>query len=88
MIRKMVFSAALVGGLVLGGCVAAEDRNLISTAAAVGHGNLREWDTLTDAQKREAQFNMVAAMHVLDHNINGKDMPAEYAPVTSATAGQ
>lgn len=71
--------------ILVAGCVAAEDRTLISTMAAVGHGNLREWDSLTAAQKKEAQFNLVQAAHVLDHNINGKAMPAEYAPVTSGS---
>jgi len=73
----------LIGVLVLvfvQGCtsVTTEDRNLISTGSSVGQNNLKKWDTLTDAQKREAQFNTVAAMVVLDHNVNEKAVPPEF----------
>lgn len=71
--------------LVAPACVAREDRNLISVMAAAGAGNLREWDTLTDEERREAHFNLVQAAHVLDHNVNDADMPAEFAPVTSGS---
>jgi len=77
----VVFCALLVG------CVAAEDKNLIATGAAVGQGNLREWDTLTAVQQKEAQTNLVGALCVLDHNINGTPLPAQFAavaPVESA----
>jgi hypothetical protein len=80
---RPVFALVLSLMLVLSGCIAKEDRDLISTAAAVGHGNLREWDELSPAQQKESQFNLVAAFHVLDHNINDRALPAEYAPVTS-----
>jgi hypothetical protein len=70
----------------LGGCVAAEDKNLISTGAAVGQGNLREWDTLSPKQQYEAHENLVGAMCVLDYDINDKPLPSRFvetAPVTS-----
>jgi hypothetical protein len=86
--NKLALAFVLACVLVAPGCVAAEDRDLISTMAAVGHGNLREWDTLTPEQRKEAHFNMVSAAHVLDLNINGRALPPEYAPVTSAAEGQ
>jgi Tfp pilus assembly protein PilP len=58
-------------------CVAREDRDLISTMSAVGAGNLREWDSLTPEQQREAHENLVAASAVLDHNVNDRDEPKQ-----------
>lgn len=74
--------------LALAGCAAPskEDRDLISINAAAGVGDIREWDKLTDAQKKEAHLVQTQALCVLDHNINGKPYPQGYepAPVTSA----
>lgn len=86
----MRFSFIVICALLSVGCVATEDKNLISTAAAVGQGNLREWDTLTPAQQKEAQTNMVAAVCVLDHDINGTALPKQFegvAGVTTAAPG-
>ena len=77
----------LITCALLVGCVAAEDKNLIATGAAVGQGNLREWDKLTPAQQKEAQFNLVGAMCVLDHDINGTALPAQFAGVAGVTTG-
>jgi hypothetical protein len=78
----------LVAGLLLVSasaccCPTKEDKTLVSTMSAVGQNNLKKWATLSDAQKLEAQKNMVGAACVLDHNLNGAALPSEFAPVTS-----
>jgi hypothetical protein len=70
------------------GCVSAEDKTLVSTAAAAGQGNLREWDTLSDAKKKEAHTNLVAGVCILDHDLNSKALPAWVASLTSPGAGK
>jgi hypothetical protein len=73
--RKMLIVLLLAGGLA-SGCVSAEDKKLVSTGAAVGQGNLNEWEKLTPAKQKEAQTNLVAAFCILDHSVNERALPA------------
>jgi hypothetical protein len=71
--KRCVLVLALV---FVGGCVAAEDKKLISVGAAVGQGNLNEWEKLAPAKQKEAHMNLVASYYILDHSINGRELPA------------
>lgn len=74
----------LLGLVLLAACaLPAADRKLIQTGADVGQGNLREWDKLTEEQKKEAHRNLTGGYVVLDHNHNKTPIPAgfeDFAP--------
>lgn len=82
--RYLILSAVLALGLT-SGCISAEDKKLIATGAAVGQGNLNEWKTLAPAKQEEAHRNLVASYCVLDHSINGRDLPAWVASLVGTS---
>jgi uncharacterized protein YceK len=79
LMRKLLF-LLLITLIFCGGCrtITTEDAALISTAAAVGHGNLSEWEQLDPEQRKVAHFNLVKALHQLDFTINKREMPDKY----------
>lgn len=93
--KKLIGVLGLVA--VLGGCVAAEDKALISTGSAVADGDIANWDKLSDLQKKTACWKLDRGFHVLDHSINGVELPSQFAqkdppwattaPVTTPTGG-
>lgn len=80
--RNVVLALVLSLGCVAG-CMSAEDKGVVSTGASVGQGNLREWDKLSDDQKKTAHTNLVAGYCVLDNHINGTALPAWVAALIS-----
>lgn len=73
---------ALAGSLLailLAGCAPArETKDLISTGAAVVDGDLREWDSLTDEQKKRAHWKVGRALHVVDADVNGVELAPQW----------
>lgn len=64
----------------LAGCSPSrETKDLVSTAAAVADGNLREWRSLTDEQKIVAHRKLTRALHVIDADVNGVELGPEWA---------
>ena len=68
----MLFAFAFVG------CVSVEDKELIAENSAIGQGNLREWDTLTEDEKKTAQWHLTRGYAILDLTINGRSLPPEF----------
>jgi hypothetical protein len=89
---------ALVVTLTAVGCVSAADKTLVATAAAVGDGDLANWDKLTDLQKKTACWKLTRAHHVLDFSLNDAELLPQWqtnvppwgiaiAPVATAKCG-
>ena len=64
------------------------DKNLISTGSATGQNTLGKWDTLSDAQKKDAFFTMTATHVVLDNHVSERPVPAQFQPFLDALAAQ
>jgi hypothetical protein len=76
-VRRIALFAILACGLA-SGCVSAANKNLVATGAAVGDGDIANWDKLTDLQKKTACWKLTRAMHVLDYSFNGTALDPQW----------
>lgn len=78
---QRVLAAVLAAALLASwGCasVSEQARQQIREAAVICDANLREWDQLTDAQRRRAHEAAARAFHVLNYSINDEPLSADY----------
>lgn len=74
-------AAVVLFAVLVGGCTAAEDRQLVTKAAGVAMGDVREWAELSDVQRLRAHYKLARALLVLDQSLNDHEIPAEYVPL-------
>lgn len=65
---------------------AREDLNLVTTMAGVGKGDIRDWEKLTPQDRITAHYKLTRAAYVLDFNLNGHPIPAEFLPIDPTPA--
>jgi hypothetical protein len=63
-----------------GGCrtITQESADLISTAAAVGQGDLNGWVEMSDQERYTAHWKLTRACHILDFSVNDHKLPAHF----------
>lgn len=77
----LIAATALLALVLLSGCVASEDRDLLTTAAGVAGGTIGDWGSLTDEQRLRSCYKLTRALYVLDANLNGHAIPPVFLPL-------